>query len=161
MTTSLPLQPPNDHHYHGQCSWLLLRGYWRALWPSGIYHRLFCLRRMPYALDNLMEYILSTSTTLRHNASSFKALTSLKPVLWVSLTIYFVRYFFLIKSIRICQNFSAISPDSLYCTGGNHRPRYKWYVIYFFLIFKVIILLNFLRLSCTYFGIRGNPATSS
>ena len=129
MTISLSPQPPNDHHHHGQCSWLPLRGYWRALWPSNTYHRLFCLRRMPYALGSLMGYTLSTSTTLRHNASSFKALTSLKPVLWVSLTIYFPDVS-LIKSIRICKNFSAISPDSLYCTRGNHRSWYKWYVVF-------------------------------
>jgi hypothetical protein len=67
---------------------------------------------------------------------------------------------FLIKFIRICQSFSAIPPDSLYCTRKHHRPRYKWYVV-FFLVFKVIILLIILRLSCTYFGIWGNPATSS
>ena len=38
---------------------------------------------------------------------------------------------FLVKSIRICQNFSAISLYSLYCTRLNHRSRYKWYVIFF------------------------------
>ena len=38
---------------------------------------------------------------------------------------------FLIKSIRICQNFSAISLYSLYCTRLNHCPRYKWYVVFF------------------------------
>jgi hypothetical protein len=66
---------------------------------------------------------------------------------------------FLVKSIRICQNFSPISRYSLYCTRINHRPWYKRYVI-FFLVFKVMVL-NILRLSCTYVGIWGNPATSS
>jgi hypothetical protein len=121
---------PNDHHYHGRCTWLPLRQYWRALWASDTYHRLPRLRRMPYALDSPMEYILSTSTILGHNASSFKTLTSLKPVLWVSLTIYFPGVF-LVKSIRICQNFSTISVHSLYCIWLNHHPRDKWYVVIF------------------------------
>ena len=38
---------------------------------------------------------------------------------------------FLVKSVRICQNFLSISLYSFYCTRLNHRPRYKWYVIFF------------------------------
>jgi hypothetical protein len=42
---------------------------------------------------------------------------------------YLLPMCFLVKSIRICQNFSAVSHYSLYCSWLYHRPWYKWYVI--------------------------------
>ena len=47
---------------------------------------------------------------------------------------YLLSRCFLVKSIRIYQNFSAFSHYSLYCCRLNHRPRDKWYVILFFFL---------------------------
>ena len=64
--------------------------------------------------------------------------------------------FFLVKSIRICQNFSAKSLYSLYCIWLNHRPWYKWYV--FFLVFQGYHLAKYPQTLMHIFWNMGQPS---